>query len=314
MRNMSSGKVKRKPTRRSDSGLAETVRELRSSLGIPQAKLAEMLQVSRSQVAEWETGGDESPSVEKLLQMASLAPITEIRRWFWIKAGVDLETFRRDFQEEIKLRVDSSVATTVYQIPVIDKMGVELDGGELLELGRRTVGFPIEFLPHPTSTLCLRCAKYPRWVLSDDDLVILDRAVRDVNALVGKLVAVFVIAFPLWDELRSKTEWRPGDGSARLERLAKGLKEAVGPVLIVGRLDVQYEREQDPDVDPEFEHWRLILRLGIQASSKRQLALSEWQLGLENASTSSTNYEVLVRKGHCVLGEVIGWMRDRSVS
>jgi transcriptional regulator with XRE-family HTH domain len=311
---MSRKKGKGRSSRGSDPNLAEKVRELRSSLGIPQARLAEMLRVSRSQIAEWETGGDESPSVEKILEMARLAPITELRRWLWIKAGVDLETFRRDFQEEIKLKTDSSPATNLYQIPVIDKLGVQRNEGDLLELGGRTVGFPIEFLPHPTATVCLRCAKYPRWVLSDDDLVILDRAVQDLNVLVGKLVAVLVIAFPVWDELSSGIEKRRGDESAALERLAKGIKEAVGPVLIVGRLDVQYEREQDPDVDPDFEHWRLILRLGIQASKKRQLVLSEWQLGAQTPNTFPNNYEPLMRKGHCVLGEVVGWIRDRSIT
>jgi transcriptional regulator with XRE-family HTH domain len=257
-----------------------------------QAKLAEMLKVNRSQVAEWETNGDERPSVEKLLEMAKLSPITELRRWLWIKAGVDLETIRRDFHEEVALAINPAATALTFEVPLFDAKQFRNVQTRSLRESEEGIVLPVQILPHPTSTICLRCATCPPWSTSADDLAVIDQAVTDADALIGKMSAIFASPLPP----------QPGrvESPRRLTR-----KEQAG--LIIGRLDVQRDNDGFSEIAPTWVIWRLVLRLGLQASSKEVLPLSSWQ-PLDRFST--TGLAPIIHSRYQLVGEVVAWIKD----
>lgn len=318
---MSRRKANGKHSRGSDPQLADKVRSLRSSLGISQAKLAEMLKINRSQVAEWETNGDERPSVEKLLEMARLSPITDLRRWLWIKAGVDLETIRRDFHEEVALAIDPAAAALTFEVPLFDAKQFRIRQGRSLRETAEGIVLPVQILPHPTSTICLRCETCPPWSTSADDLVVIDQAVTDADALIGKMTAIF--ACPLPPQLgrvkgsRRSTRKEPGNASEAQQpiRSVAMRREAVqardtlvqDSGLIIGRLDVQHDNDEISEYAPNCVIWRLVLRLGLQASRKQVLPLSYWQL-LDRFST--TGLAPLIHSQYQLVGEVVVWIKD----
>lgn len=318
---MSRRKANSKHSRGSDPELADKVRSLRSSLGISQAKLAEMLKVNRSQVAEWETNGDERPSVEKLLEMARLSPITDLRRWLWIKAGVDLETIRRDFHEEVALAIDPAAAALTFEVPLFDAKQFQNGHGRSLRETAEGIVLPVQILPHPTSTICLRCGTCPPWSTSADDLVVIDQAVTDADALIGKMSAIFASPLPAQpgrlESPRRSTGKEPGKASEAqqpIRSVAMGREAAQArdtlvqdSGLIIGRLDVQHDNDEISEYAPNCVIWRLVLRLGLQASRKHVLPLSYWQL-LERFST--TGLAPLIHSRYQLVGEVVVWIKD----
>jgi DNA-binding transcriptional regulator YiaG len=71
---MSRAKKARKPMRSLDPVLAQKISDLRNQLHLNQAQFAEVLNVTRTQIGEWEKGTKERPSTEKMLAMAQIAP------------------------------------------------------------------------------------------------------------------------------------------------------------------------------------------------------------------------------------------------
>lgn len=303
--------------RKGDLELSKKVKQLRESLDVPQTGLAELLRVSRSQIVEWEGCGDERPSVEKFLEMAKLAPTTELRRWFFLSAGLDLDTVRRDFQEEIKLAFSQEQKSDGFRIPIVDVSELLLGKDAAIRKSVKNPSITLDYVPHPTSTICVSCGENPPWATSSDDLVIIDLAAQNLQSLVGRMVGVLVDQFAK----ESREDRRP----SLFQRIAMlpGFESRIGsdrskakrecafavPALIVGRLEIQFESDADPDIDPNVDTWRLVLRLGLQATKKGMFTLSEWQL-LSKSSVASISFESIIRKGYRLIGEVIGWQRD----
>jgi transcriptional regulator with XRE-family HTH domain len=279
-----------------DLELASKVKELRTSLAISQSALAELIDVSRSQVVEWETGGNERPSVEKLLALAKIAPDAQIRRWLFLRAGVDLEVIRRDFHEEVSLRITTApdletgvdISNAFFDIPIWDAEHIESEGPIPSRAGPGKITLPLRILPHPTSTLGLICSTIPPWSMSSGDLVIVDRTVTDPSVLLGRMTAI--VASGLHSNASSTDSHT---GSSRCERAG----------LIVGRLCLQSEFDEDPDHESNSRQTRMILRLGMQVSKKRYLALSTWV-----TSSDPLKYCHEINSDYRICGEVIAWI------
>jgi transcriptional regulator with XRE-family HTH domain len=182
-----------------DHVLASKIKELRVGLGLLQAQFAQRLNVSPTQISEWEKGTKERPSVEKLLEMASISPYKESREWFWRKAGIDLEAIKAHFREEVQSRTDCWEPGQFLRVPMVRELRVGTNG-ELLGTPEGNLELSTNGLPHPASIMCLLGSYQPPWILRDGSRIIVDRSETALPRLLGSMVAVYFERFPLLDE------------------------------------------------------------------------------------------------------------------
>jgi transcriptional regulator with XRE-family HTH domain len=313
MKKLSSEKTKgRAPA--CDLELAKRLREFRNGLGVPQSKLAELLDVSRSQVAEWESGGNECPSCEKILRIAKLAQTAELRRWMLLRAGLDLDTIRRDFQDEVKVAYEATPPLTALQIPVFEPSHVFehlFNKADFPEI-EKSILIPTQLLLHPTSTICLQYGPCPPWSTNSDGIVVIDRAVKEPDKLLGRMVAILVT------RLAQKSGGPRGDrdqmwaepvvsASMKSGRRSSQPHKRLGAWLIVGRFNLDYD--DDAVFEPGGRSWRLVLQLGLQATSERQLVLSRWV----NPEKAPHGLERYFNDSIAIVGEVISWIKDQPI-
>lgn len=310
-----------------DHVLADKVKELRVSLGLFQAQFAQRLNVSSTQVSEWEKGTKERPSVEKLLEMARISPSEESREWFWRKAGVDLESIKDHFREEIQCRIDRWESGQFLRIPIVRGLSVE-SNGELVGTGEGILELPAKGLPHPASIMCLMGSYQPPWILRDGSRIIVDRSETALPRLLGSMVAVYFEKFPLLDEslyggpLRSNPvpdmflkefldRIDPGGvGSLEPERNRRWelwMAQAKRPGFLVGRLDL--EGVGVPSYHyrpPKRGGWQLVLTL--QAPLYRfdeVIPLSDWQKRDDPEAIHPTTLPQLFPESVRIIGKVL---------
>jgi transcriptional regulator with XRE-family HTH domain len=327
-----------------DPELAAKVKELRNGLGLYQAQFADRLTVSRTQIVGWEQGATERPSVEKLLEMAQLAPTAEARKWFWRKAGLNLDVLRADFREEAGKLTEAWNSGQALRVPIVPESKVGAHG-ELLETEDGSLMLPIERFLHPASVVCLKCKRRPPWIITDGDLVIVDKSVMHFHKLRRTMAAVLFDPFPVPDDsfllkgvlsrslsllrqnsilldpvvsrsldLTHKNRRSPKwDESNELEHDAQVrlLEQSSRPGLLFGWLDVKYEsNERSRVTQTKKDPWCLVLQVQSPMSPfATEISLSDWETssGPEDYD-DGMRFELLLHKSVRILGEVIGWI------
>jgi transcriptional regulator with XRE-family HTH domain len=293
-------KRKRIPMRALDPVLAGRIKELRSSLGLLQTQFAQKLNVSATQISEWEKGAKERPSVEKLLEMASIAPSEEYREWFWRKGGVDLESIKSHFREKVQRRSSLWESSQYLRVPIVRELSVGTNG-ELLGAEEGILELPAKELSNPASIICLMGANRPPWILRDGSRVIVDRSVTEPQKLLGSMAAVYFEKFPLLDDSLHGTcpppptrlpnmfleefleKIDPGgyfsDEPERRQRRELMMEQAKRPGFLVGRLDVEgVDRPSLHWSEPKAGPWRLVLVLQAPLSQIDEIIpLSKWE-------------------------------------
>lgn len=330
-------KRKRVARKALDPTLAEKIKELRLGLGLLQAQFAQKLNVSQTQISEWEKGTKERPSVEKLLEMASLALTGESREWFWRKAGVDLESIKAHFGEDIRCRTDRWESGQFLRIPMVRGLSVE-SNGELVGTGEGILELPAKGLPHPASIMCLMGSYQPPWILRDGSRIIVDRSETALPRLLGSMVAVYFEKFPLLDEslyggpLRSNPvpdmflkefldRIDPGGvGSLEPERNRRWelwMAQAKRPGFLVGRLDLDGVDVPSYHYHPaERGPWRIVLILQAPLSKFDQvIPLSVWQQRDDSGAIPPTTLPPLFPESVRIIGKVlITWLSEDNGS
>jgi transcriptional regulator with XRE-family HTH domain len=338
---MSSEKVVRKPMKSLDPALALRVKQLRDDLGLSQIEFASLLRVTRTQVWEWERGIKEKPSIEKIIEMASLAPSIENRIWFWEKAGVNLDVIKADFREQLRTRAGERDPDKTIEIPVFRNL-TKSPHGKLEYIADGNIALPSDLIDHPGSVACFAPERRRPWITRDDDLVLIDRSLTQPKDLWEKLSAVFFSSLPITNEAmmgavpmplgfiarprpafidpkrptnyRAVTDFLYPRGESPSEpqkRYAQLIEEASGPGFLVGWLHVILAGD---DVDLEFDTsdsppWRLALTVQSPLSSFcPRVALSDWRYTHMPDTEYLTVSQVPLLPGIEILGQVVGWL------
>ncbi|MGH9787334.1 MAG: S24 family peptidase [Candidatus Acidiferrales bacterium] len=193
------------------------IKDLRDALGLSQEHLARRLDVTKKTIAEWEQAR-QSPSPERALQLAKLAPPGELRRWFirfaFERMGAD-ERFISDVLTEGRRRRGGQAPLAADRLRVITSADLSerfraLEGLDhfvpipLLK-DAAAAGSPREIsdadidgyalihyssCPNPSDFTCIRVrgdSMAP--ILHDGALVAIDHSQRDPLALSQKMVA-----------------------------------------------------------------------------------------------------------------------------
>lgn len=313
--------------------VAQRVRIVRTALGLSQAKLAERLRVSRSQIAEWENGSEEYPSAGKLLEIAKIAPTSELRTWFLTAAGVDLEWVKADLHEQLQFAPTSGPGTPV-KLPVWEVV-TEDPNGRVISDSERTLPFPSELTPHPLMMIWLRTEERWPWFERGDDLFAVDRSARHPRKLLGELCAIYFNAFPPADGrmdsedykvlLDAATRWRshPAKDGAEtaLERAQQRAAYELRPGFLIGSLEIQSSNEiitmHDAKDDFLFEPtpWRVVLRTGgLTSRFQRIVPISTWQAEGRPIKDKSISLAPLIREGVEIFGQILGWASREATS
>jgi transcriptional regulator with XRE-family HTH domain len=282
-----------------DHVLASKIKELRVGLGLLQAQFAQRLNVSPTQISEWEKGTKERPSVEKLLEMASISLSDESREWFWRKAGIDLEVIKAHFRDEIQRRTDRWESGQFLRIPMVRELRIGTNG-ELLGTEEGILELPTREIPNPASIICLMGSNQPPWILRDGSRILVDRSVTALPRLFGSMVAVYFEKFPLLDECiypapvgsmpipdmflkEFLDKVAPGCFySVEAERRQKWelmMAQAKRSGFLVGRLDLEgVEVSSFHYHPPERGPWRMVLVLQAPLTQIDEIIpLSDWQ-------------------------------------
>lgn len=328
MSTSSTRKAKKIPMRALDPVLANRIKQLRNSLGLLQAQFAEKLNVSPTQISEWEKGTKERPSVEKLLDMASMALTEEAREWFWRKAGVDLESIKAHFRAKIRRQTNQWEAGQYLRIPIIRELKVGANG-ELMGIEEAVLDLPVEELSNPASLICLKCVNRAPWVMRDGCRVIVDRSITSPQTLLGQMTAVFFERFPLLRDnlLRSRSpvsrfdfdmvfeefleKIDPGgfwsDDPERRRRRELIREEAKQPGFLVGRLDVEgVDRPSLHKTEPDVGPWRLVLTLHAPLTHIDEvIPLSKWETTNPPGLDPSIPLAPLIPKSVRIIGKVV---------
>lgn len=311
---------------RTDAELSSKVKELRAGLGYSQRILAETLHVSRSQVVEWENGVSERPSTDRLIEMAKICPSRALRKWFWSRAGFDLESLKSDFQAE--LFTPTASTQSILNVPVITDRGLSWD-----EFIRKSpdgeLTFPARLLVHPQSAVCLRFSGQSSWFTENTPAVIVDRTADDPEELVKKSIVVFFDRLPFnlrrpfvdYDMEANTIEWMRKVLKERSRRAAghsaSSLEAEEKPGLLAGQLDLQLIDELH--ISPgDSRLWRVVLRTwNIQNTPEsRDIPLSDWQTSGPKSETGVMLGPIL-RSGVHIYGKILSWISpellDRSL-
>lgn len=300
-----------------DAELSSKVKELRAGLGYSQRILAETLHVSRSQVVEWENGVSERPSTDRLIEMAKICPSRTLRKWFWSRAGFDLESVKSDFQVEISSPMVST--QPILNVPMLTDRGLSWD--ELIrESPDGELSFPASLLVHPQSAVCLRLSGQPPWFTENTPAVIVDRTADDPEELVKKHIVVFFDRLPFhlrrpiadYDMEANTIEWMRKVLKERSRRAAgrsaSSLEEDEKPGLLTGQLDLQFIDEL-PISQGDSRLWRVVLHTwNIQNTPEsRDIPLSDWQTSGPKSETGVMLRSIL-RSGVHIYGRILIWI------
>jgi hypothetical protein len=285
------------------------------------------LKVTATQVSEWEKGTKERPSIEKLLEMASLAPNAESREWFWRKAGIDLESIKAHFGEEIRCHTEHWESGQFLRIPMVRGFSVGTNG-ELVGIGEGFLELPTKGLRHPASIMCLMGSFQPPWVLQDGSRIIVDRSDTELPRLLGRMVAVYFERFPYLDEslyggplpgypvtdmflkefldridpgaFRSHEE-------ERRRRWELWMAQAKLPGFLIGRLDLEgVDVPSYHYYPPQRGLWRIVLILQAPLSKFDEvIPLSDWQQRDDSGAIPPPTFPPLFSESVRIIGRVL---------
>jgi transcriptional regulator with XRE-family HTH domain len=211
---LSSVKTRRKPMRGLDPALPLRIKELRASLDMVQIEFARRLGVTRTQVGAWEKGDKERPSVEKLLQMADLAPSRADRMWFRRRAGIDIESLKLDLLDETREQKNLLAAESTLKVPVFGSLSLDRNGN-IAQVWKGALALSSSRFGRSNSISCLMSDRRPPWVDDEDELVLVDRSVIEPKDLWKKPAAVFFSSFPASIDSLSRTTPFPLGWSSR---------------------------------------------------------------------------------------------------
>lgn len=335
-------------SRAGDIELARRVKMLRSQLGLLQADFAAQLHVSRTQVGEWERGGDERPSTDKLLEMAVLAPTRADRLWFWKRAGVNLEAIKADFREELQVNTSTPESGQILRIPVQRDIGYS-NAGTMSGVSDRDIELLAKSVQHPASTVCLQTTKQTPWAPSADDLVLVDQTVTNVWDLQGQLAAVYFDPFPVYREISDiqahSRYWHQSlEGTPPLFVSAQGSKIFRDYLLDISLedtgearndLETKLKKRSDEILRAGFIIGTLHLHRAVLPSSQDelfkespwcwslitpasyppyqlQIALSPWKVDCEPTKETHQLHNAVLFDGVRIVGKVVDWMVGKA--
>jgi transcriptional regulator with XRE-family HTH domain len=274
--------VNRPPMKGLDTALAQQIRQLRESLRLSQGDFAERLGVARTQIVAWEKGDKERPSFEKILEMAELAPDRDLRMWFRSKAGVNLDALRSDFENERAASGEMHFSEDVIDIPVFGEFLVEPDGSIDRTL-KGSIPIPYERVKQPDAVLCLSAVYRPPWVISSEEIILINTGVSDFPNLRERMAAVFFPSFPrssLTSLAQFPTRFRYAppepyldpDKSLAVHAYLRqkdpkiepeiALENEVRPGILTGWLHIDYDSGATAsNGEEQISRWRLVLQL-----------------------------------------------------
>jgi transcriptional regulator with XRE-family HTH domain len=343
---LSSIKKSRKPMRGLDPALSVKIKQLRASLGMVQSEFARKLEVTRTQVGAWEKGDKERPSMEKLLQMADLAPSRDDRMWFRRKAGLDVEALKLDLLDETMEQTRSLAAEPTLKLPVFGSLSLDRSGN-IAQVWKGALALSSSRFARRDSISCLMSDRRPPWVDDEEELVLVDRSIVEPKDLWRKPAAVFFSNFPASFASLSRTapfplgwSFRPltdvidpttssnlrdlnqdlypdREFTGELEkRQVQLLEEAVRPGFLTGWIHVIYGDVETLSLNtPANDPWRLALRVHAPWSGfSPKIALSDWQINRPPNIEDLLLSHVKLLDGVRILGEVVGWIGAQSPS
>jgi transcriptional regulator with XRE-family HTH domain len=323
-----------------DPALALRIRELRTSLKMPQGEFATKLGVIRTQVVEWEKGDRERPSFEKILEMAELAPNRELRMWFRRKAGVNLDAVRSDIEEERANSSEPQPQGDVIDIPFFGDLSVNRNG-PIGRIHKGIISVPAGRVSQPDEVLGVLSAYRPPWVTSSDEIVFINTGVTKISNLRDRMAAVYFSCFP--SSLRTMVAWKvpphtpfgfdypepyldPDKSRAFREAIREQypdleetprqeIEHALRPGILVGWLHIECDSNDKPDGFGEgtITRWRIGLEArGPWSPYSRRIALSEWQMKNMPGPFLENPPNIRLKRGVRILGEVFGWIGVQS--
>jgi hypothetical protein len=312
-------------TRKPVNGLSRMVSNLRDSLGkegipISQTELAKLLKANRIQIVRWEAG-TESPSTEKLVQMAMLAPSFEQKMKFWRSAIPEIDALRSDIYREDASRGETPRGTTAMAaaraIPMIE--GFALSGAGVpfsKESESRTLFVSSECIASAGRPVALiiqsalrqygrRAAPAP---ISVGDVVVIDRAQTDPNTFVetdalqpAKMAAVLLPKLPI-SLGKGGPQFMP-DEAVKEEGLEPSFLEILEnfrhPVVMLGFLSEEPETDVgfSPAQGMSINRWRLVF-----SNAGFKMPVTDW---VEKALPRDIPW----LHGASVFGAVVGWLK-----
>jgi DNA-binding XRE family transcriptional regulator len=178
-------------TDKSRKDLAERIKRLRAKRGLNQADFAALIEVDQSLISAWERG-TAMPSGRNYFRLGSMAQDYEEMKWFWHRAGLDLNALDRFMDSRMRERGVLASASEFVDVPSFDPA----------EAG--SVSFPSRFLDNRSSTRFLRLRTSRRsFNIGDNkygpsqqpfpagDLILIDPAQTDLRVIeLGALIAV----------------------------------------------------------------------------------------------------------------------------
>lgn len=302
--------------------VATKMRDLRSSLDMTQSELARALGVSLTKVQTWEKGAQIRPPVDILLKMARLTQEKEQRHWFLQEAGVELDSLKADFCEEIAADGTSVNQESIATLPLFNRFRIKGNGSiapqlfdaEQLQISRHLVRHPQSTVGVVVSSeVASVCRMLP---LNNGDLLIVDRSRRFASEfLTGHDSAapeIAAIVFPQLDlsmafrsqvaaghnaTLKSNLRFQSRSGSD-IDQDAASLSS---PKVLFGNLSEQFT---GANVEGNFSG-NQVSRILFSVGQDEGISLTDWQpigeVRKVDARPLSHHAEIL--------GAVVGWIK-----
>jgi transcriptional regulator with XRE-family HTH domain len=307
--------------------LARMVQGLRKSLAeqgdeISQMELAKRLHANRSQVVKWESG-DETPSTDRIMQMACLAPTIEQKMAFWREAIPELDALRSVIYREAFSR--DAMPSDTRAVHVINEFGLGQDGvpfakeesaGDLhISAGSIAMaGDPVAMVIQPA---LLRYGNSALPVpMSVGDIVILDRAqtnpryFANYGSVSRKMVAILLPRLPISFGVTGP-QFMP-DEALHEQGLDASfldiLRDFAHPVVMFGFLSDQRESDAPPTGVASLlsnEGQAAINRFRLEFTSGQgfRIPMTDW---VEKSLPGDVGDPLLYKAS--ILGRVIGWI------
>jgi len=302
--------------RTGDGKLLKRIEALKESLGGTQAKFAERIGASQTQVSEW-LRGTEKPSPERLIAMGNAAPLLEDGLYFWRKAGISEARLKEVLRaEESRSRVvpDPNLSR---ELPIVSRV-FATGTGELQTEANGSLVLPSVIVGGRSAVSCMQIEGslgFPQ-PFSKGDYVVIERASGDLDALEGAMVAVFFEEAPqsydlsassaLFFQQARKEAARYGDRERKQdEEVVREYREAhpeeaaaqekaeedharrnkakfEEPLVLLGRLKLEIARGV-AEAHRNWKEWpsRIVLEIRPGGSSEvgDAVALTKWEIG-----------------------------------
>lgn len=343
---MSNRSTKKLVPRTVDGELARRIKELRGTSS--QRSFADEMLVTQSQVAEWEKGS-EVPSTEKLIAMGNIAKKRTDRMFFWRRAGFRESRLKEELGSDncLSLAVPSAESSLIAPLAKRVFLG---GAGELQIESEETLALPSILFTDSATVFSMkvpdRCGfpqSYPA-----GDYVAIEQASAGQEDLENSIVAIYFERTPegyelsrdnfdFFQRMRAAKTLSEEDG----RRLAEGVRltrqadpaaaiesdrlneesaarierEMRDPVVLFGRL-----RQETAGGESELKRvpWekrltRVVLELTAGTASQYgdRIALSNWEEGVNPIKPMVVKR---VRRPAHVIGQVVGWFRNRASS